>query len=556
MVEKSLQQGNPTLDKMSARLHLAGAGELGPILKGLGGTITLTLGPDEDLVYVRIHSDVGSFNNLLSGTFTSLDGGRREWSTDIVYGTDTAFGLTGGRAARNYLEWQIRKLEVPNVVSEPDDLDTPLDRAFFDSTRSYSLEVVTALNDGEFEGPVGAAFRDSTKELYVLAESGHIKVVNRAGIATRASNISLPSSPFRVPVDIEYLGSDRFAILNAGDTDYPPSIVLFHIREDEEELLDDFKTYLLSDVLETGGSVRGLCYDPWREKFYVGTESTATGEGGLYEVDLTRDNTDGAITADLLFDWADVIVSTDGVGAGALLGGLYYSRGLAAGAANDSIFGLFHAPAGGGPADQRVIVQFDIQSGAPISEFFYNMEGDFRGAVWSEYNEDLFFFATTPGINFWRYSHTGYTDTQTFSRSFYVKDVPYAGGLYLHNQEAQLGEAIVHINKDDPNRFARDATFGINVLPVFNDEFFTQHEYRGNRFAQTLRNWGGAATVEFWVEGVKVISEIDIADLDGYYWPTPDYGLHNVFVRLRADTGSPYAVDIPGYIRFRQFDCP
>lgn len=552
MSEKSLQQCNPTLDKMSTRLNLAGAGALGPILKGLAGTVQITVGADEDLVSVRIYSDTGDFNNVLSGTFASLGDGRRLWTCDIVYGTDTAFGLTGGVAVRNYLEWVIRKVQAENIVLEPIDFDNPYDRSFFSLDRDYTLDVMTSLNDGELDGVVGMAWRDETKEIYLLSDTNYIKIVNRAGVATRSSNISLPSNPFTAPQDILYLGSDRFAILNEGGSF--PTIVLFHIRADEEELLSDFIVYELPDVAETGGGARGFAYDSWRDKWYVGTQSIAAGEGGLYEVDLHADDTNGNPTTTLLYEWNDVVTATDGLDAGALLGSLFYSPSLGAGSANDSLFCLFRDP-GGGSAAQRQILQLDIQSGELISTFSHGLTGGIEALLFSEYNEEMFFGKNDSGINFWRYSHTAFADTRTFLRQFWVKDIPFKGGLYLHNQEAQLGEAVVFINQADSDPYAHDATFGINVLPVFSDEFFTQHEYIGNRYAQTIRNWGGATTVEFWVDGGKVIDEIDIGDLAGYFWDDPDYGLHEVFVRLRADWSSAYYVDIPGYIRFRQFPC-
>ena len=140
-----------------------------------------------------------------------------------------------------------------------------------------------------------------------------------------------------------------------------------------------------------------------------------------------------------------------------------------------------------------------------------------------------------------------------------MKDIPLKWGLCLAGQEAQLGEAICFVNVGDVNPMARDSTFGINILPIFTDEFFRQHEYSGNRYAQTIRNWGGAATVEFWTDedlGTPSIAEMDIADLEGYLWEGPSWGLHEVYVRLRASTGSANYVDIPGYIRFKQFECP
>ncbi len=370
-------------------------------------------------------------------------------------------------------------------------------------------------------------------------------------MATRGSNISLPSDPFSAPQDILYLGSDRFAILNEGGGG-SPTIVLFHIRADEEELLDDYIVYELPEVAETGGGARGFAYDRWRDKWYVGTASIAAGEGGLYEIDLHSDDTDGGPATTRLYYWDDVVSVTDGLDAGALLGSIYYSPNLGAGSVNDSLLCLFR----GGSASHRQILQLDIQSGEILSTFNHGLTGEMEALVFTEYNEEMFFGRNSSGTNFWRYGHTAFRDTRTFTKQFWVKDIPFMGGLYLANQEAQLGEAVVYINSADVNPYARDATFGINVLPVFSDEFFTQHEYAGNRYAQTIRNWGGARTVEFWVDGSRVIDEINIGDLAGYYWDDPSYGLHDVFVRLRADWASAYYVDIPGYIRFRQFPCP
>lgn len=264
MSEKSLPQANPTLDKMAKRLGLAGAGRLGPILKGLAGRIEIEYGSNEELLFVVIENEDQSFTKTLAGTTTTLSDGRFRWSTDIVFGTDTDSNVSG---ARNYLRW---------------------------SVRVYGL-----------------------------------------------------------------------------DTD------------------DD-------------------------------------------------------------------------------------------------------------PHDE------------------------------------------------------------VFIRQFWVKDPPTEKGIYIANQEAQSGEAVVFINASDPNRYARDATFGINILPEFSDEFFLQHEYDGNRYAQTLRNWGGAATVEIFADGGTdpIIPEQDIADLAGYYWETPSYGLHTLTIRLRASEGSSHYVDLTAKVRFRQYPCP
>jgi len=197
----------------------------------------------------------------------------------------------------------------------------------------------------------------------------------------------------------------------------------------------------------------------------------------------------------------------------------------------------------------------------------------------------MFFIREGGGANFARYDHTKFEDVEIFRRQFFVKDLPASGGIYLNGQEAQRGEAWVFINPSDANQFASDASFGINVLPVFSDELFLGGEYEGtlgkpvelrhftdpdtlfaatgkkkpNRFATTVRNHGGAKTIEVFTDSLftgPAIPEQNIEDLGGLYWASPSFGLHTVTVRLRAATGSPHFVDITGFVRFRQFECP
>jgi len=127
-------------------------------------------------------------------------------------------------------------------------------------------------------------------------------------------------------------------------------------------------------------------------------------------------------------------------------------------------------------------------------------------------------------------------------RQFYVKNLPAAGSLYIGNQEAQSANAQFSVASGDP------LTFGINILPAFADEFFAIHEYVGNRYANTLRNWGGAITAEITLDGSLIISERYIGDVHGYYMASPSSGTHPIKVRLRAAKASPYYVDIDGNI--------
>jgi hypothetical protein len=117
MTKRTQIQANPTLDKPGERLGLAGAGILGPILKGLGGHLKIEIDRDEILESVRIfsrHSNQFDREYVDDGTFTNLDNGRRQWDFDIVFGQHTDFGLTGALPVRNFLEWTIRKRGVVN----------------------------------------------------------------------------------------------------------------------------------------------------------------------------------------------------------------------------------------------------------------------------------------------------------------------------------------------------------------------------------------------------------------------------------------------------------
>ena len=145
----------------------------------------------------------------------------------------------------------------------------------------------------------------------------------------------------------------------------------------------------------------------------------------------------------------------------------------------------------------------------------------------------------------------------TSRAQFYVKDAPHVDGIYVDGQEAQRGGATLYVNKQDPDDYREKCvSFSINILPAFSDEFFLQHEYVGNRYANTIRNWGGAATAQVFLRGAEIIPETDIAEINGYYWLEPAYGKSTIVARLRAAEGSLNHVDIEGYVIVRQIPCP
>jgi hypothetical protein len=135
------------------------------------------------------------------------------------------------------------------------------------------------------------------------------------------------------------------------------------------------------------------------------------------------------------------------------------------------------------------------------------------------------------------------TDRGKTTRQFYVQNLPSQGCLYIQNQEAQGGDAVFQIESGDP------VSFGINILPNLTDEFFKIGEYSANRYANTLRSWGGAFTGEVFLGGINIISERYLGDIHGYYWDSPGSGTHPISVNLRASLNSVYIVTITGSIR-------
>lgn len=127
-------------------------------------------------------------------------------------------------------------------------------------------------------------------------------------------------------------------------------------------------------------------------------------------------------------------------------------------------------------------------------------------------------------------------------RQFWVRDLPTSGALYCGNQECQSGFATFQV------RPGEDLSFGIAILPEWSDEFFNGGEFEGNRYANTLRMWGGAATAEVFIDGIRAIGERDVAEVAGFFWTQPSLGEHSIVVRLRAARKSIYKVDIEGTI--------
>jgi len=147
------------------------------------------------------------------------------------------------------------------------------------------------------------------------------------------------------------------------------------------------------------------------------------------------------------------------------------------------------------------------------------------------------------------------TSYGTTRRQFYVKNLPSSQSLYVNNQESQSNAATIYIDLETAGPYASMATFSINILPYFNDEFFVQHYYTPNSWCNTLRPWGGATTAEVFIDSVQKISETDLQNIHGYFWTNPTYGYYNIRIRLRAITGSSNYIDIEGNLLLRQIPC-
>lgn len=148
------------------------------------------------------------------------------------------------------------------------------------------------------------------------------------------------------------------------------------------------------------------------------------------------------------------------------------------------------------------------------------------------------------------------TNRGTVEQQFWVRDLPSTRSLYVNNVDAQGQLPVLYADDSATEEFNRAATFSLNVLPNLVDEFFDQQHYQPNRWAQTLRHWGGAATAEVFLDGEVIVPEGDVADVHGYFWPEPSYATHQIRVRLRAASGSAHYVDVDGRIRVMRIPCP
>ena len=164
----------------------------------------------------------------------------------------------------------------------------------------------------------------------------------------------------------------------------------------------------------------------------------------------------------------------------------------------------------------------------------------------------------------WTTTIAGETGSYTFRRQFYGKDVPTKGAIYVANQEAQESEAIVNFSMEsgEADEHAGNISLAFNILPTVNDEFFAQGEYVENRYANTRRNWGGAATCQVSMRKSEsdsyeeIISETVIENIMGYFWTPNEYGLHSFRFRLRSVMGSANYIDVIAKVRAQRIPCP
>ena len=187
----------------------------------------------------------------------------------------------------------------------------------------------------------------------------------------------------------------------------------------------------------------------------------------------------------------------------------------------------------------------------------------------------------------------------TCRRQFWLVDLPPAKAIYIDYQDAHGGVAYIHVDpttvlnggplpatgETEHSRYwDRNAMFSINILPQIGDESFRQQESFtqddqaganalnrgwGNRYANSLRNWGGVKTVEVilgadeMTDGFQtertLIPETNIEDVHGYFCgplTDEDLGQHLLTFRLRAAVGSSTYLVVPAYINLRRFPCP
>ena len=184
------------------------------------------------------------------------------------------------------------------------------------------------------------------------------------------------------------------------------------------------------------------------------------------------------------------------------------------------------------------------------------------------------------------------TNYGTCMRQFFIMDPPKSHGIYIDNQEAQSDVAKVFVDPTasylsglgqgedlETTFWDRNMQFSMNMLPPLSDEFFRNQEYfndagkgkrYGNRYANTLRNWGGATTVEVVFHTTvpddgstgnrinPIVAEEDIEKVNKYFWGTvaeEDLTLHSLIFRFRALRGSSWYVDMGANLEVSRFPC-
>ncbi len=147
------------------------------------------------------------------------------------------------------------------------------------------------------------------------------------------------------------------------------------------------------------------------------------------------------------------------------------------------------------------------------------------------------------------------TNRGSTERQFWTRTLPSSGAIYINNQEAQSGRANV-FRTDSANPRSTDVTFGVALFPGTSGEFFAGGESPANRYAQTLRPFGGAATAEVrggW-QSESIVAERPAARLRGLYLESMADGDYGLTVILRAMAGSSDFLVVPG--KFRVLELP
>ena len=185
------------------------------------------------------------------------------------------------------------------------------------------------------------------------------------------------------------------------------------------------------------------------------------------------------------------------------------------------------------------------------------------------------------------------TNVGTCRRQFWVMDPPTTEGIYVDNQNASdvsnparvfvdptaaknAGAGFAQGETDHSAWWDKNLSFSINMLPGISDEFYQQQEHFvesdqsgasllhrgwGNRYANTIKNWGGAKTVEVFrgSESDAIIPESYVSDIHGFHWGVVSEAqltTHTLTFRLRALPESSTYVDMKAYVKISRLPCP